>query len=301
MNNGGDAAEQIVRLSLEGFEVAAKITGEAMKDIALLLISVLKQEQKTKGKARLTNMIKSGKELKVFSITQKDLQKFTKEAKKYGVLYTVLRDKSNKNKNAEVDIIARAEDASKIQRIVERFELGTVDKAEIVTQAEKNIEKRKSEEIEPSAPSENTDALLDAIFADDTEVSTEEAKAQSVPEQETPVRADTDFLFDAISQEPVEKETNSANPSSAKTEKSPPSELYSSKEEMSPDKGTVKKSDRESVHEKLEGYKTQIRKQKESESISKQADEKPKADLKPAVTEHQQPKINVKKSIPKEK
>ena len=263
MNNGGDAAEQIVRLSLEGFEVAAKVTGEAVKDIALLLISVLKQEQKTKGKARLTNMIKSGKELKVFSIAQKDLQKFTKEAKKYGVLYTVLRDKSNKNKNSEVDIIARAEDASKIQRIVERFELGTVDKAEIVTQAEKDIEKRKSDEIDPPAPSENTDAILDAIFADDTEVSTEEAKAQSVPEQETPVRADTDFLFDAISQEPVEKETNSANPFSAKTEKSPPSELYSSKEEMSTDKGTAKTSDRESVHEKLEGYKTQIRKQKE--------------------------------------
>ncbi len=301
MNNGGDAAEQIVRLSLEGFEVAAKITGEAVKDIALLLISVLKQEQKTKGKARLTNMIKSGKELKVFSIAQKDLQKFTKEAKKYGVLYTVLRDKSNKNKNAEVDIIARAEDASKIQRIVERFELGTVDKAEIVTQAEKDIEKRKSDEVEPPAPSENTDAILDAIFADSAEVSAEETTAQNVPEQERPVKADSDFLYDEISQEPVEKENNYANPSLAKTEKSPPSELYSGKEGMSTDKGTAKKSDRESVHEKLEGYKVQIRKQKESESISKQADEKPKADLKPAVTEHQQPKINVKKSIPKEK
>lgn len=302
MNNGGDAAEQIVRLSLEGFEVAAKITGEAVKDIALLLFSVLKQEQKTKGKARLTNMIKSGKELKVFSVEQKDLKKFTQEAKKYGVLYTVLRDKSNKNKNAEVDIIARAEDASKIQRIVERFELGTVDKAEIVTQAEKNIEKRKSEEIEPSAPSENTDALLDAIFADDAEVSaTEETTAQSIPEQERPIKADSDFLYDEISHEPVQKDNDFANPSLAKTEKSPPSELYSNKEEMSTDKGTVKKSDRESVHEKLEGYKTQIRKQKEAESISKQADEKPKADLKPAVTEHQQPKINLKKSIPKEK
>jgi len=82
MNNGGDAAEQIVRLSLEGFEVAAKVTGEMAKDIALLLISVLKQEQKTKGKARLTSMIKSGKELKVFSVSQKDLKKFTQEAKK---------------------------------------------------------------------------------------------------------------------------------------------------------------------------------------------------------------------------
>ena len=78
MVNGGDAAEQIVRLSLEGFEVAAKLTGSAAKNIAVLLASVLKQEisqsNKTRGKARLTNMIKSGKELKVFSFEQKDLQ-----------------------------------------------------------------------------------------------------------------------------------------------------------------------------------------------------------------------------------
>lgn len=133
MNNGGDAAEQVVRLSLEGFEVAARLSGSAAKNIALLLVSVLKQEQKTKGKARLTNMIKSGKELKVFSIPQKDLKKFTEQAKCYGVLYCVLRDKNTKGENAPVDIIARAEDASKIQRIVERFELGKVDKALILS------------------------------------------------------------------------------------------------------------------------------------------------------------------------
>ena len=66
MNTGGEAAEQIVRMSLEGFEVAAKITGAGAKNIAILLYSILKEEQKTKGKARLTNMLRSGKELKVF-------------------------------------------------------------------------------------------------------------------------------------------------------------------------------------------------------------------------------------------
>ena len=86
MNSSGDAAEQVVRLSLEGFEVVAKVSGEAAKSIAVLLISALKQEQKTKGKARLTNMIKSGKELKVYTVQQKDLKEFTKHAKKYGVL-----------------------------------------------------------------------------------------------------------------------------------------------------------------------------------------------------------------------
>ena len=48
MTNGGDAAEQVVRLSLEGFEVAAKLSGAAAKNIAVLLVSVLKQEQKTR-------------------------------------------------------------------------------------------------------------------------------------------------------------------------------------------------------------------------------------------------------------
>ena len=52
MNTGGEAAEQIVRMSLEGFEVAAKITGAGAKNIAILLYSILKEEKKTKGKGQ---------------------------------------------------------------------------------------------------------------------------------------------------------------------------------------------------------------------------------------------------------
>ena len=129
MNYGGDAAEQVVRMSLEGVEVAARITGTGAKNIAILLAAVLKEEQKTKGKARLTNMLKSGKELKVYTIQNQDLKKFSEEAKRYGVLYCVLKDKNDKSDTAVVDVIARAEDASKIQRITERFQLATVDTA----------------------------------------------------------------------------------------------------------------------------------------------------------------------------
>lgn len=113
MTNGGDAAEQVVRLSLEGFEVAARLTGSAAKNVAILLASVLKQEatqaNKTRGKARLTNMIKSGKELKVFSIPNKDLKKFTEQAKRYGVLYCVLRDKNTKGDHTEWDLESNIE------------------------------------------------------------------------------------------------------------------------------------------------------------------------------------------------
>ena len=137
MNPGGDAAEQIVRLSLEGVEVAAKISGNGAKNIGLLLYATLKQEQRTKGKARLTSMLKSGKELKVFTIRQEDLKKFSQEAKRYGVLYCVLKDKNNPDPKAAVDVIARADDASKIQRITERFRLATVDQGTVVTDIQK--------------------------------------------------------------------------------------------------------------------------------------------------------------------
>ena len=45
MTNSGDAAEQVVRLSLEGFEVAARLTGSAAKNIAILWTIVNKVDK----------------------------------------------------------------------------------------------------------------------------------------------------------------------------------------------------------------------------------------------------------------
>ena len=192
MNTGGEAAEQIVRMSLEGFEVAARITGAGAKNIAILLYSILKEEKKTKGKARLSSMLRSGKELKVFTVKNGDLNKFTQEAKKYGVLYCVLADRKNKDPNAEVDVIARAEDASKISRIVERFNLASVDTASIVTEVEKS---------------------RDAKAADGKEVT----DGQPEPDIGVQEKAEKDKLLDALMGKPIQKEENAPNPSVAKT------------------------------------------------------------------------------------
>ena len=231
MNNGGDAAEQVVRLSLEGFEVAAKLTGNAAKELTVLLISVLKQEKKTKGKARLTNMLKSGKELKVFSIPSANLKAFTQQAKKYGVLYCVLKDKYNKDGNLPVDIIARAEDASKIQRIFDRFEFNKVDKGSIISTAEKSLAER-------------------------------DERADEVP---TKTRGER--IVDEAMGDPTRKEGQShENPSAAKTEKSPPSERNSESSDMASDRGTAKPADKKpSVKEKLDRFKAAAKAEKESD------------------------------------
>ena len=48
MNTSGDAAESIVRMSLQGFEVAVRLSGSGAKNIAALLVAILKDKQQTK-------------------------------------------------------------------------------------------------------------------------------------------------------------------------------------------------------------------------------------------------------------
>jgi hypothetical protein len=279
MNTGGEAAEQIVRMSLEGFEVAAKITGAGAKNIAILLYSILKEEQKTKGKARLTNMLRSGKELKVFTVKSGDLKKFTQEAKKYGVLYCVLADRGNKDPNAEVDVIARAEDASKISRIVERFNLASVDTASIVNEAEKSKgEKGKTKNAK-------TAGEKDAGAKD----------GQPEPDIGVQEKAEKDRLMDALMGKPIKKEENAPNPSLAKTEKSPLSEPTLKQQRKSAEGATMTKAEKPSVREELRKIK-EGRKEQEVDVSPAKEKSSDRAKKPPAgKTEHKQPQKRKRK------
>lgn len=81
MSYSGDAAEQVVRMSLETGEVAVRLAGSGAKQLAVLIYAILREQKKTAGKARLTNMLRSGKELKVFAVKDSDLKLFCREAK----------------------------------------------------------------------------------------------------------------------------------------------------------------------------------------------------------------------------
>ena len=226
MNPGGDAAEPVVRLSLEGVEVAAKITGTGAKNIGLLLYATLKQEQKTKGKARLTSMLKSGKELKVFTIRQEDLKKFSQEAKRYGVLYCVLKDKNNPDPKAAVDVIARADDASKISRITERFRLATVDQGTVVA----GIQKEK-----------------ESIFP--------KTSVRPQPEYEHHANAGKSMEVREPAASALQKEPDAVNPILAKTDLDPLSAPDLRRTDRS--NGSTGISRKPSVRQKLDGYRNE--------------------------------------------
>lgn len=164
-----------------------------------------------------------------------------------------------------VDIIARAEDAAKIQRISDRFELGKVDKASIVSEAEKDVADR-------------------------------EAAANEVP-----ARSRGEIIVEEAMGKPIQKEGNShQNPSVAKTDKSPLSERDSETTGTHTDKGVAKAADKKpSVREKLDRYKAAAKAEKEAErTVPEASKEKPKTPEANRQTVHRQPKKSKK---PKER
>ena len=255
MNNSGEAAEQIVRMSLEGTEVALKLTGSAAKNIAAGIYAVMKNRDKNKlkGKQRLTSMLKSGKELKVFTVSEEHLKQFAKEAKRYGVVYCALRGK-DKSSDGLVDVMVRAEDASKINRIVERFKLATVDAASI----KHDIEKSKAEK----------------------------SATHAEPEKGVQEKSAEDKLIDEmLGTSPNKEEKAITNPTAAKTEKSPPSEHISKKRSKAAE-GVTKRAEKPSVREELREIKE---KRQKSESPKSKEQSRSSKNTPQINAEHKQP------------
>ena len=171
MYNSGDAAEQVVRMSLEGAEFALKITGSAAKNLAAALYTVLKDQKKTKGKARIEAMLREKRPLKVYTIKKEDCPEFAKQAKGYGILYAPIPVKKGDD---TIDILVFEDDAARANRIVEKFKLTVVDTASIKEDIEKSREQRGSE---PAAP-----------------------------EQAMPEKSEDDQLLDELMEKPVQKE-----------------------------------------------------------------------------------------------
>jgi len=239
VNTSGEAADQVVRMSLEVGEAALKISGEGAKQLAVLLYAVLQDQNKSmgksKGKTRLETLVRTGKPLKVFSVKESDLKKFAKEAKRYGILYCAIRN-PKENADGMVDIMVKEEDAPRINRIIERFKLSAVEeKAKVET------------EVETEAEAEVAEAEVEKAEAEKTEA--EKPEAEKTKEQG--------------------KAKEEQNPSTAKTEKSHPSEPTSEKQEKDAE-GTSKlytgdSPERKSVREELK----EIRAAKKQEAEAK--------------------------------
>ena len=204
MNMGGDVADQMVKFYLEGFEVLAKLSGKGAEHTIALLLNVMKDRRQTKGKARLNTMLKSGKPLSIFTINRKDLKKFATEAKRYGVLYSALIDRFDKSQDGLVDIMVRQEDASKINRIVKRFNLTTSNDTQIKTEVQKSLEE-KGKPIQKEGQTPENEIKMEVLTKKENDVS--KVGINKVPNEKESVKETlTDILIDSKTPKTSNKE-----------------------------------------------------------------------------------------------
>ena len=240
MSTSSESAEEFMKFYMDGTYYTLRIAGSAIKNIiaALYVISKDRKKQSSKGRTRLGNMLRSGKELKIFSVKKSDMPVFAKEAKSYGVLYCALVSKSNKNFDDMIDIMVRAEDAPMVNRIIERYKLNTVDKATIKSEIQKEIAEK----------SEQRD---------------------DVPDKGVEETSINDAMIDDIFSKPIQKEENE-NPLEAKTEKSPPLEHSSMSKNNS--EGVTKPAEKKSVKKELEEIKAEQKVETELKEAGKTKD-----------------------------
>ena len=123
MNYGGDAADQIVRYSMEGMEHTLRISGSIAKNLAVFIVAVLKDQKKTYGKTQMVRMIKERRPTKFFTVPDDRMKEFAREAKARGLLYVVIKDKKKPINN---EIMVFAEDAAKMNRVLDRMDIDYV-------------------------------------------------------------------------------------------------------------------------------------------------------------------------------
>lgn len=231
MNTSGDAAESIVRLSMEGIEAALRITGSGAKGLAMVIIALLQSNDslRNKGRTRLKTMLKSGKPTAVFAVKNDDLEAFMASAKKYGILYAVVRDPGGMGQDV-TDVIVKSEDAGRVNRLVEKFDLNVKDIGAIVLEKERealraaqNKENGSEQALNPNEEAAyqkeeaNAQAVVNDLFG--------EAPEPEHLEKETSPEAVVEDLFSPAEKSGTKEEAATGEPkvSAAETPSKAPS------------------------------------------------------------------------------
>ena len=246
MNLGSDPADQVVRYTLEGTEFALRISGTAAKNFAIFAAAVLRDQKKTRGKTNLTRLLREGKPLKFFSVETDRMKEFALEAKRHGLLFVPMRDRNDPD---HIEIAIWADDAAKVERIIERMQLDVVEtgEAEIMS------------EVTPEQPTEHP--AQEQAWPD-----RQPAQAADGPIPFEPDDADYDLGFTQPAPSPAESGSPPPSRSTRRTDppSAPPSTSRSRSPNISPASRTGQaRNERPSVRDELRSIKAMLR-QRES-------------------------------------
>lgn len=131
----------MVKESIQAAEAAAKLAGSGMKNVAALLLALLREDYKLVGETSAKRLAKDAVPATVIPIKKEDLSKFRKLAKDYGVLYFIAQKKENTT--GIIDVVSNQNYAAQLNAVFQIMGYPTVKREE---QSVKKAEARAPQE-----------------------------------------------------------------------------------------------------------------------------------------------------------
>lgn len=118
MDVSAEAADLVVKESIQATESAVKLAGTGLKNVAALLLALAKQDYKVVGKTNSKRLARDNSApALVVPLKKEDTAKFQKLAKEYGVLYFLAQKKGNEN--GYVNIVSNQNYAAQLNAVME--------------------------------------------------------------------------------------------------------------------------------------------------------------------------------------
>lgn len=119
MDVSAEAADVVVRESLQATEAAAKLGLEGMKNIAALLLAIAKQDMKVVGETTAKRLARDPAPAVVIPIKAEDKAKFQKLAKEFGVLYFIAQKRGSNS--GILNVVSNENYAAQLNAVMEQM------------------------------------------------------------------------------------------------------------------------------------------------------------------------------------
>ena len=140
-----EAADLVVKESIQATESAVKLAGTGLKNVAALLLALQRQDSKVVGKTSAKRLARDPAPAVVVPLKQEDMKRFQKLAKEYGILYFIAQKKGNDT--GYVNIVSNQNYAAQLNAVMEAMQYPIPQKAQ---------EDEPSKKMNPRAPQERS-------------------------------------------------------------------------------------------------------------------------------------------------
>lgn len=141
-----DEVAQVLRISLEGVQVAMQITGAFWKngkDFLKVLWNVLHRE-KMQGKTSMRDLLIRGGDLQIFQFPESYAKQIQKALKGYGILFSELPDLNRKD--GMVEVVFHSEAVPRVNNLIQKLNAGRFIDMEQYLENGKEETKQKEED-----------------------------------------------------------------------------------------------------------------------------------------------------------